>query len=106
MSCCFYLRYPRSAPALLGGALPVRFASKVPTWRLPTDGEVANLVASLDAGLQLCVASRCYLPNVIGRFLPCGVGANHCLLGHSGWGEVRTRAYIPASGNLLGCFSQ
>ena len=37
-------RYPlRSAPALLGGALPRRycaasFASKIPTWRLPTEG--------------------------------------------------------------------
>ena len=37
-------RYPRrSAPALLGGAVPLRycasrFASKVPTWRLPTEG--------------------------------------------------------------------
>ena len=40
---------PRSAPALLGGALPlkycaVRFASRVSAWRLPTDGSVANLV--------------------------------------------------------------
>ena len=43
-------RYPdRSAPALLDGALPLgycatRFASKIPTWRLPTEGSVANPV--------------------------------------------------------------
>ena len=49
-------RYPpRSALALMGGALPlrycaVRFASWVPTWRLPTDGGVANLVTEWCGG--------------------------------------------------------
>ena len=44
------LRYPPgSAPALLSGILPLkyfaaRFASKVPAWRLPLRGSVANLV--------------------------------------------------------------
>ena len=43
-------RYPvRSASALLGGALPLRyctgkFAGKIPAWRLPVVGHVASLV--------------------------------------------------------------
>ena len=53
-------RYPpRSAPALLGGTLPLgycasRFASEVPTWRFPTEGGVGNLVttAGEDAGFD------------------------------------------------------
>ena len=46
------LRYPpRSATALLDGVLPlrycaVRFASKVPTWRLPPCGNVAGLLTN------------------------------------------------------------
>ena len=40
---------PRSAPALLGGALPLRncaarFACNMPAWRLPAGGQVARLV--------------------------------------------------------------
>ena len=53
-------RYPRrSAPALLGGALPLRYcaarpASKITTWRLPTESSVANLVT--DGGEEVgCV---------------------------------------------------
>ena len=44
-------RYPsRLAAALLEGTLPLRycagrFASRIPTWRLPADGHVADLVA-------------------------------------------------------------
>ena len=43
-------RYPpRSAAALVEGTLPLRycagrFACRVPTWRLPADGHVADLV--------------------------------------------------------------
>ena len=42
----FTFRYPpRSAPALLDGACPLGFASKIRNWRLPTEeGSVANLV--------------------------------------------------------------
>ena len=50
-------RYPpRSAAALLGGTLrdcTVKFAGKVPTWRLPVDGHVLGLVTArggVDAG--------------------------------------------------------
>ena len=45
------LRYPpRSAAALLEGTLPLwccagRFACRIPTWRLPADGHVADLVS-------------------------------------------------------------
>ena len=44
---------PRSALALLAGTLPlrycaVRFASRVPTWRLPVPGHVAGLVTVAD----------------------------------------------------------
>ena len=40
---------PRSATLLLEGALPPRycagrFVSKIPTWRLPVDGHVADMV--------------------------------------------------------------
>ena len=49
MSCCFFRYPPRSAATLLEGTLPLRycasrFASRVPTWRLPANGHVADLV--------------------------------------------------------------
>ena len=42
---------PRSSRALLAGTLPLRycaarFASRVPTWRLPVSGQVAGLVTA------------------------------------------------------------
>ena len=50
---------PRSAPALLGGALPlrycaVRFACRVHTWRLPTNGSVVNLVTEGGKEVGIC----------------------------------------------------
>ena len=31
------------------------------------------------------VRSLCTLPGGLGRFVPCGIGANHCRLRHIGW---------------------
>ena len=51
-------RYPpRSAAALLGGTLPLRycagrFASRIPTWRLPVDGHVIGLVSDDSGGMR------------------------------------------------------
>ena len=51
MNYCFSFWYPpRSAAALLEGILLLRycagrFASRIPTWRLPVDGHVDGLVA-------------------------------------------------------------
>ena len=40
---------------------------------------------------------------VLGRFMPCDVGANHCRLRH--WvGEVWTRSHFQAEGVSLGGF--
>ena len=52
-------RFPaRSAPALLGGDLPLMycaagFANKLPTWRLPPGGSVADLITEggVEAGI-------------------------------------------------------
>ena len=52
-------RYPpRSAAALLLGTLPLRycaggFACRIPTWRLPVDGHVADLVT--EEGAEVCI---------------------------------------------------
>ena len=59
-----YFWPPGSAPALLGGTLPLRycaamFARQVPTWRLPPSDKVADLVT--DGGEEVGIV----------RFEPC-----------------------------------
>ena len=62
----FFLYPPRSAPALLAGALR---AGGIPTWRLPADGQVARLVTDSE---EVGVAQ--VEPRDVGVAWVCGSG--------------------------------
>ena len=51
------------------------------------------------------VRSLCTLPGGLGRFVPCGIGANHCRLRHIGWRSV-DMALLLRPGNTHGCLSR
>ena len=93
MSCCFYLRYPRSAPALLvvlylSGAVLSGLLVRSPlgVCRLMAVLPISSLHWMLDES-SVWSSKWCYLPNVIGRFLPCGVGGQSLSVGAQWMGE-------------------
>ena len=92
----FLFGYPvASGAGLLAGTLPLRyfsesFARKVPTWRLPEDGNVASLLASRELGRGV--------PGALSAALG---GAGVCLARGSGGGvKKRVRLYRKTPAHL------
>ena len=74
-------RYRRPGRPILVSGVPC--GSEIDIWR------ACRFVGCLMRAL-------CGLPQGIGRFIPCGIGAKHCRLTHGGWKkcgyEVRSRS--------------
>ena len=93
---------PRSGAALLEGTLPLRycavkFACRVPTWRLPTCGHVAGLVTENDEEVGAVHVAPCGHASSSVGVLDRGAGAGGFELSGRRFKKVRLSRRTPAS---------
>ena len=90
-------RYLRPGRPISVSAVP--FGPGIDTWRS------CRFIGAMRTSL-------CLLPGGLGRFVPCSIGANHCMLRHIGWEKCghgltsrpRESASVPFLNELLGLF--